>query len=529
MEKFMSKKHWVVIILLSILLFHFINNFIWLKKDNFIYGPDSSWHLIQAIKFQMEFKNILESQASFFTKTGQLIHTFRHWPTVNWPPLVYFLSALINPQEIHLFSLRLYINFIFFALLVLSTYFLGKKCFNRRAGLIAAFLISFYPAVGAYSRQFGLDFPLLALTSVCVCFLVYSENFSKRGYSLLFGLSLGMGTLVKLQIMFFLLAPLLYAMGGISRQNKGEKLNGFLNFIFSSAIAFGLFYLYWGNRVGSMLTNLHDQIFFSYPIYAAKTSLFLGASIPIFSLVNFVYYLEGLLAHVYLLPFLLFICAMTVMFISKNQWRFFYLFSFLIPYFIISFISVKSTRYALPLLIFMAVLSGWLIDSIRLRYIKIITLCLLVFYSMNFYFFNSWTFEKYVLVPRSFLGLTGPEMAHSNLSQPYPCDYAGELKTAGIIPYIEQQVRKGKIIRIKFIGTTIEDLMALLFMYFQDSILKGKITMQREWATSFQDVNCIFIREPDLVAQKDLLKNYRILSRIHGSVFLIKNEENAFN
>ena len=319
-------------------------------------------------------------------------------------------------------------------------------------------------------------------------------------------------------------------MGGISRQNKGEKLNGFLNFIFSSAIAFGLFYLYWGNRVGSMLTNLHDQIFFSYPIYAAKTSLFLGASIPIFSLVNFVYYLEGLLAHVYLLPFLLFICAMTVMFISKNQWRFFYLFSFLIPYFIISFISVKSTRYALPLLIFMAVLSGWLIDSIRLRYIKIITLCLLVFYSMSFYFFNSWTPKRFVLVPRSFLKLTGKEISLSNLFPPYSCDYTGELKTAGIIPYIEQQVRKDKIIRIAFIGVGhIEDPMALLFMYFQDAVLDGKIIMRKGGASGFQDVNGIFIREPDLVAQKDLLKNYRILSRIRGSVFLIKNEENAFN
>jgi hypothetical protein len=143
---------------------------------------------------------------------------------------------------------------------------------------------------------------------------------------------------------------------------------------------------------------------------------------------------------------------------------------------------------------------------------------------MNFYFLNSWTFEKYVLVPHSFLKLTGCEIAHSNLSLPYPCDYTGELKVAGIIPYIEQQVRKGKIIRIKFIGATIEDLMALLYVYFQDSILEGKITLQKEWASGFQDVDCIFIREPDLSTQKDLLKNYWILSKIHGSVFLIKNE-----
>jgi hypothetical protein len=530
MERLMSKKHWVFIILSCILLFHFINNFIWLNKDNFIIAIDANWHIIETVKFHLALKKILLFQAPFFSKTGQLIHTFRYWPTMNWPPLVYFLSALMNPHEIHLFSLRMYINFIFFVLLILSIYFLGKKCFNRRAGLIAAFLISFYPAVGAYSRQFGLDFPLLAFISVCLCLLVYSENFSKRGYSLLFGLSLGMGTLVKLQIMFFLLAPLLYALGGIFRQNKGEKLNGCLNFIFSSAIALSLFYSYWGNRAGSILTSLHDQIFFSYPLYTAKTSLFLGVSIPIFSLVNFVYYLESLLAHVYLLPFLLFVCAMTVLFISKNKWRFFYFFSFLIPYFIISFISVKSTRYALPLLVFMAVLSGWLVDSIRSRYMKILMLCLLIFYSVNFYFFNSWTHKRFFLVPRSFLKLTGKEISLSNLFPPHSCDYTGELKTAGIIPYIERQVRKGKIIKIAFIGLgRIEDPMALLYMYFQDAILNGKIIMRKGGASGFQDVDCIFIRESDLSTQKDPLKNYKILAGFRGSIFLIKNEKNVFS
>jgi hypothetical protein len=523
MEKFMSKKHWVVIILLSILLFHFINNFIWLKKDNFIYGPDSSWHLIQAIKFQMEFKNILESQASFFTKTGQLIHTFRHWPTVNWPPLVYFLSALINPQEIHLFSLRLYINFIFFALLVLSTYFLGKKCFNRRVGLIAAFLVSFYPAVCAFSRQFQLDFPLLCLTSVCVCFVVYSENFSKRGYALLFGLSLGIATLEKLQIMIFLLVPLLYAVVGIFRQNKSEKFNGFLNLIFSSAIAFSLFLLYWGNRIGDRLASLHDHVLIYYPFYTNKTQLVCVAPIPILSLRTITFYLEGLVSHVYLLPFLLFVGALTVLLFSKNKWRFFYLFSFLVPYFILSFISVKWTRYSLPLLVLMAVPSGWLIDSIKLRFIKILMLCLLVFYSVGIFLFCSWKLNTcYNFDTLNLFRFTLPDSAFPGLHPPATFDCTAELKKEGIISRIEQELRDGKTIKIAFSGDNVEETIVLLYFYFQDAIFKKRITIHNRKESDVPDADYIVTKDSDLLNEKDLLRNYRVLSRIKERVFLIK-------
>jgi Dolichyl-phosphate-mannose-protein mannosyltransferase len=522
MKRSMNKKLWVVMILAGILLFHFINNFIWFKKDNFVTTTDANWHVIEALKFHIAYNKILHSHESLLEKTVEVIQTFRYWPTTNWPPMVYFLSAIICPQKMHLFFLRMYVNFIFYIVLVLSAYFLGKKCFNRGAGLIAAFLISFYPAVFALSRQFGLDFPLLCSTAVCLCFLLYSENFSKRGYSLLFGLSLGLGTLVKLQIMFFLLAPLLYAIGGIFRAKNSEKLNGFSNFILSSAIAFGLFSLYWGNRVGIMAQSLLDHVFIYYPLYKAGTSLTSSASIPIFSLPNVVYYLEGLLAHVYLFPFILFLCAMAVLFISKNKWRFFYLCSFLIPYFMISFISVKSTRYALPLLIFMAVLSGWLIDSIRLKYIKILTLCVLVFYAMNLYFLNSWTLERYVLVPRSFLKLLGGDMNLSNAHPPNAFDYTEELKKAGIIPYIEQKVGEGQIIRVEYQGVNVEDPIASLFIYFQNAIANGKISIRVE-TSGFRDANFIVIREPDFFNKKDLFHGFRILARINGSVFLIKN------
>lgn len=511
--------------MLGIILFHFFNNFIWLKKDNLIYGPDSSWHLIEVIKFHLAFKTILHSQASFFSKTEQLIHAFSNWQSFNWPPLIYFLSVLINPREVHPFYLRMYLNFIFYILLILSTFFLGKKCFNQRVGLIAAFLISFYPAVCAFSRHFGLDFPLLCLTTACVCLLVYSENFSKSGYSLLFGLSMGIATLVKLQVMFFLLVPLLYAILGIFREKNSKKLNTFSNFTLSFTAAFILFYLYWGNKLGFIFLNFCEHAFSLYPFYTGKITPALGTSIPIFSLRNITFYLESLLFHASLFPFILFIFALMAFLISKNKWRFFFLLSLLIPYTIITFISVKWTRYALPLLVFMALISAWLIDSVRSRYLKAVILCALVFYCMRLVLLNSWSINNYVPVLYYFLKPTIKDAIFPGLYPPDSYDYTGELKRCGIIPYLEQELRDGKKIEIEFSGDNVEATMALLYLYFQDAIFNNRLDIRNRMNLDFQDADYIVMRDSDLLNKKELLKNYRILSRVKERVFLVKNEK----
>ena len=523
MVRLIRKKHLVVIILLGILLFHFFNNFIWLKKDNRIDGPDSGWHLIESVKFYLAFKKILYSTESFFAKTEHSIQAFGHWPTGNWPPLIYFLSALINPHEFSLFRIRMYLNFIFYILLILSTYFLGKKCFNRRVGLIAAFLISFYPAVCAFSRQFGLDFPLFCLTATCVCLLVYAENFSKRGYSLLFGLSLGIAMLVKLQILFFLLMPLLYIISSIFSEKNSEKLKAILNLILSLTVAFILFYLYWGNKLGFIFSNFYEHAFTLYPFYTGKRTPALGPStIPVFSLRNITFYLEGLLYYVSLFPFILFVCALVAILVSKNKWRLFFLLSLLVPYFIITFISVKWTRYALPLLVFMAVITAWSIDSLRLRYLKVVILCALVFNSMRLCFFNSWTINRLPYVPCRFFQTTIKDSVFPRLYPPDPYDYTRELEKDGVIPHIEQGLRDGKKIRIEFGGDSVEVNVALLYIYFQDDIFNNRIDIRSRMKLDFQDVDYIVLRSTDLLNKKELLKNYMILSRAGECVVLIK-------
>lgn len=327
--------------------------------------------------------------------------------------------------------------------------------------------------------------------------------------------------------MFFLLVPLIYALSGIFREKNSEKLNAFSNFILSFTAASILFYLYWGNKLGFIFSNFYEHIFSLYPFYTDKITPALGTLIPIFSLRNITFYLESLLFHASLFPFILFICALAAFLISKNKWRFFFLLSLLIPYFIITFISVKWTRYALPLLLFMALISAWFIDSLKLRYLKPVILCVLVFYCMRLNLLNSWSINNYAPVPYHFLKPTIKDAIFPGLYPPDAHDYTAELKKDGVIPHIEQGLREGKTIRIEFGGDNVEHAIVLLYIYFQEAIFNNRIDIQKRPKLDFQGADYIVMQDSDFLNKKELLKNYRILSRVRERVFLIKNEKDS--
>jgi len=68
------------------------------------------------------------------------------------------------------------------------------------------------PIVFSMSRYLYIDFALTALVAVNVCLLLQTERFGRKGYALLYGLSLGLGLLTKWTFVAFAAAPLLAAL-----------------------------------------------------------------------------------------------------------------------------------------------------------------------------------------------------------------------------------------------------------------------------------------------------------------------------
>ncbi|MCF7907331.1 MAG: glycosyltransferase family 39 protein [Candidatus Omnitrophica bacterium] len=519
MKALSSKKHFIVISLIMILSFHFINNFIWLAIDDTPDGVDTAWHLIEAAKFQILFRGISESKQSLFSKIKQMFYTFREGSGhIAWPPLIYLISWLLVPSHFSLFSIRLYVDFLFFSLLIISVYFLGKKIFNKKTGLLAAFLISFYPSVYFSSRQFGLDLPLTTFTALCTCFILYSESFSRRGYSLLFGLSLGLATWAKLQIAFFLLVPLCWETFKIFSKAVEKKSKSLFNLILSLAVTFILFWVYWGSKLQSAWVSFCEYATFLYPSFKNNLFILSEPEIPIFSISNMFFYPSQMLNYTSWVLFALFVIALILSWRYKMKRRGFFLASLIVPYLIYTFISMKWARYTLPFLVFIALISAWSIDSLRRKYLKKFMLRGIIIYCLGVFFIISWVipYNKTPFFCGDFFGY------HLPYFRPPAFDaYAETVSEKGIINDIKGKISGSEEVTISYNNHGARTVL-VFYDIFSDYILSGKINLRRDDELSFSDADYIVLGNQDWFEKKDILKKYKVLSKLKEETVLFK-------
>lgn len=90
------------------------------------------------------------------------------------------------------------------ALAVALTYSLGKATDSNRVGLAAAVLVASTPVIVNFSRSYHFSMSATAVTTLALLALVRSERFSRVGWSLLFGLSLGLMPLARTVTLAFL-------------------------------------------------------------------------------------------------------------------------------------------------------------------------------------------------------------------------------------------------------------------------------------------------------------------------------------
>ncbi len=140
-----------------------------------------------------------------------------HYPLVGHYPLA-LVAWLIDPPHV---AARLG-NSLYFLVLLVSVYHIGRHCQDRRAGLLAAALVSLMPAAYGGMRTVGLDFPAMCLTAPAVLMLLRTEHFSRPRAAALFGLVAGLAALVKGQALMFLAWPAVYALGAGLWQARGD-------------------------------------------------------------------------------------------------------------------------------------------------------------------------------------------------------------------------------------------------------------------------------------------------------------------
>lgn len=333
----------------AISLLYLVNNFIWLRLNVYPYGPDEFSHLLIAQNFR---NAIVSGKADF------LFGSFKLSAEAIWPPLFHFLSACLSFISVSQSISPLVINFVFLLILLFSVYSIGSLLYNRRVGIIAVVLVSLYPAVFRYSRFFGLDFAQMSVVCLSLYFLIRTQNFSNKRFSLLFGLSVGAGLLIKWSFILFISGPLFCVIAQAFILKKKDKAVLFLSAknLFLSGIIGLLLSLIWyvpGHAVIWMRLKMFLRTLIHHP--AAAHSI--NKISVVFWAEKFTGYLRLLINEQVSLLFFL-IAVLALPFFLKKRHKMFIFSWYIFPYLMLSLSFYQEGRFMLPAVPAVALISA---------------------------------------------------------------------------------------------------------------------------------------------------------------------------
>jgi len=379
-----------------ILLFHLINNYIWLKLDNTYLLFDSHNHFLFSLRALEGIKNniipILPYSRWHGLFTGYLTSPF----------YLFFGSsqdagAMINST-------------IFLTILVLSTYGIGKKLLNEKAGILSAFILTMYPLIFNQLRVYMLDIPLTAMVTLSIFLLLLTENFANKKYSLLFAVSAGLGMLTKFNFLGFIAGPLsivLYkAFSAPEKETKlrfRQKGNILIIFFLATAILLPFYMLKFREIFARIYACSWFHVSKYYPGLSFPSLMHEWLSIGWRFILWFIK--DSINNSVTFLFFCAFLIGLPVFFMKKTCERNILLLWALLPLFCLSFIFHYPAidRYIMPILPPIAIISGLGITSIRYAKLRRIIISLLILIGCFQYFAISYNMrllpEKLELPP----------------------------------------------------------------------------------------------------------------------------------
>jgi 4-amino-4-deoxy-L-arabinose transferase-like glycosyltransferase len=184
----------------GLVLFHALNNWIWLVKNVTWTGWDKARHLAWSLAYFHQLGQF-SLQSLFAVMVSDPIR----------PPLFAASASIMYALFGRTADVATMVNVVYMAIALSATYGMGRRWGGPRLGWAATALLAFFPMFYAMSRYFYLEFALTAMVTLTVYLLLTTEDFRKRNVSLAFGLSLGLGLLTKRTFAVFAVGPVLVA------------------------------------------------------------------------------------------------------------------------------------------------------------------------------------------------------------------------------------------------------------------------------------------------------------------------------
>lgn len=465
------------IILFFLFLFHGICNYIWLSQNQMPPLWDEGRYLLMGLKYKDLFSRITSFNFRSFAEIGGY-----------YPPLFPISSLLLTIFWGNSIRTMVMVNSIYMAIMLLSVFKIGERIFDRKTGLWAAFILSMFPIVFGTSRMFLLDYALIAMIALSVYLLLLTDYFRNTKYSILFGISLGIGMLIKNTFPGFIIGPLFYIFyRGMLESTEKERrkrianlfyslsigvvlalpwyvlsfpfarwkllplfklfLSGFrLNFLYLLCVGL-LFILLARNKIFRPFLFLRRHLW----VWVLIFCFFLGLLYLLnrWVLINILWYFLGIRDQIGSVFFILFILGCYCFLFRRMQNMHVLLLGLwiIIPYFL-GFFFTKQHRYTMPFLPSVAlIIAGGIrmLNSPQAR--KYLLSCVLAFSLLHFSFFlypiTAGRFEKLkrhhgiIAVSIAVLGISPSWLFHPPLK--------GDAKISEILQWIGEDAKKKEI------------------------------------------------------------------------------------
>ena len=339
---------WIIITLAVVLVWG--ANLIWVAIETRPPHWDMGRHLWNSLRYYHEFS--LHQILPF-------LQSYNYYP-----PLIYWLAspvyALFGASVMSAVS----INLIFISVLTVSTYLLGVELWNKRVGLLAAILTLSYPMLVSQFKEYQVDAPLTALTTLSLYLLLKTKRFSSWRWSLAFGFAAGLALLTKWTFIAIIALPILLV-AGLGLKNAWGSRGRIFILLQNLVVAASSAYITCSVWYVSNLQQLKIDLFGNNAAQAVREG-----DPMVGSLESTLWYFWNLINNqLYLIPFIAFLVALVITLRNKMAARRNLLLMVFILgiYIAFTFISNKDARYTLPMLPAIALITCSAITAIPSR------------------------------------------------------------------------------------------------------------------------------------------------------------------
>ena len=335
--------------LVSLSLFLIVNNIIWLKYDTLPPIWDQAGHLTKSYEY---FKTIERFDSSLFYKLLTISNFY--------PPLFYlssypFYKILGMSQDSGCLT-----NSIFLILLIFFTYGIANNLYGKRTGILSALLASTYNVVSTHSRQYLLEISLISTVTLTIYFLLKSNAFKERRYSIAFGIAAGIGMLTRWNFLFFVFPVIIYTIYMILkevRSQKPEVRSQIKNLAAASIVSVIILSPWYIANTGNILLNASISI---------KDSAVIEGDPHGLNIENLIYYLKAINEQVSSPLYLLFIAGFALYIYRYKENKDMSIFWWFIgSYIIVTAIANKDLRYSMHYLPAVSIFSTFWIKDIK--------------------------------------------------------------------------------------------------------------------------------------------------------------------